>query len=66
MTEQLSTRELQVADFITQGYTYTQIADELCLSPNTVKTYRMNLYQKLKINTRRELFAKFKNLKTVS
>ncbi len=28
-------------------YTLNAIADELCLSPNTIKTYRTNLYRKL-------------------
>jgi DNA-binding NarL/FixJ family response regulator len=54
---QLSVRELEVAGLIMRGFTYTQIAEELHLSPNTVKTYRLNLYLKLEIHTRRELFA---------
>jgi flagellar basal body-associated protein FliL len=37
----------------TQTETYTQIADELNLSPNTIKTYRTSLYLKLGINSRR-------------
>ena len=57
MSQQLSARELQVANLIMQGLSYTEIGEELALSPNTVKTHRMNLYLKLGINSRRELFA---------
>ena len=55
--ERLTAREVQVADLTMQGLSYTEIADELELSPNTIKTYRQSLYAKLGINSRRELFA---------
>ena len=57
MTNTLTQRECQVADLMMQGLSYTQIADELEISPNTVKTHRMLLYSKLGINSKRELFA---------
>jgi DNA-binding CsgD family transcriptional regulator len=56
----LSLRELQVAALIRRGFTYTQIADELCISPNTVKTHWLSIYSKLGITSRRELFAIYK------
>ena len=56
-TEHLTAREIQVAELTMQGLSYTEIADELELSPNTIKTYRQSLYAKLGINSRRELFA---------
>ena len=53
----LTPREQQVADLMMQGLSYTEIADELNLSPNTIKTHRMYLYSRLGINSKRELFA---------
>jgi DNA-binding CsgD family transcriptional regulator len=56
----LSAREQEVAGLIMQGFTYTQIGEELCISPNTVKSHWTRIYTKLGINTRRELFTTLK------
>jgi len=53
----LSTRELQVAELTLKGFSYTEIGEELELSPNTIKAYRKSLYSKLDINSKRQLFA---------
>lgn len=45
--ETLTTRELQVADLIHQGYIEKEIADRLFLSPGTVHSYKKRLFQKL-------------------
>jgi DNA-binding CsgD family transcriptional regulator len=58
--KQLTAREQEVAGLIMQGFTYTQIGKELCISPNTVKTHWTRIYTKLGINTRRELFTTLK------
>ena len=55
----LSEQELRVAGLVLRGYTYTGIADALNIRPNTVKTHQKNIYFKLDINTKRELFAIF-------
>ncbi|MEW6511184.1 MAG: response regulator transcription factor [Bacteroidota bacterium] len=47
---QLTRRELQVLQYIAQGYTNRQIADALFLSFRTVNTHRANLMQKLDIH----------------
>jgi len=60
LTKPLTLRERQVADLILQGLSYTEIAKELEISPNTIKTHRMLLYSKLEINSKRELFALMK------
>ena len=52
----LSSKELRVAELTLRGYTYTEIADVLELQPNTVKWHQKNLYSKLHINSKRELF----------
>jgi len=53
----LTARELQVSDLITQGLSYTEIGEELTLSPHTVKTHYRSIYRKLGIHSKRELFA---------
>ena len=45
--EKLSARELQVLIFIGKGKTVNQVADELHLSADTVRTYRARILQKL-------------------
>jgi len=59
--EPLTARELQVSDLITNGLSYTEIGEELALSPHTVKTHYRSIYRKLGIHSRRELFALKKN-----
>jgi len=58
----LTSRELQVSDLITNGLSYTEIGEELMLSPYTVKTHYRSIYQKLGIHSKRELFALKKNI----
>jgi len=53
----LTVRELQVSDLITNGLSYTEIGEELMLSPHTVKTHYRSIYRKLGIHSKRELFA---------
>ena len=55
--DRLTNKELQVAELSLQGYSYTEIAGALELQPNTVKWHQKNLYSKLQINSKRELFA---------
>lgn len=55
----LSPREKQVALLLLQGMTLRQIAPELKLTPATVATYSKNIYKKLGINSRSELFLRF-------
>ena len=53
--ETLSTRELQVFEFIGRGLTTKGIAAKLSLSPKTVETYRENIKQKLNLANATEL-----------
>jgi DNA-binding NarL/FixJ family response regulator len=48
----LSERETEVLVLVAQGLTNRQIADELYLSPETVKTYVSRLYAKLGVSNR--------------
>lgn len=46
----LSPREMEVLQLIVEGHAYADIAERLALSPDTVKTYRSRIMQKLGIN----------------
>lgn len=45
--ESLSQRELQVMMHVGKGLKNKEIADQMCLSPKTISTYRHRLYDKL-------------------
>lgn len=46
----LSKREIEIVCMIVEGLSYTQIADQLCLSSHTVTTHRKNIMAKLGVN----------------
>ena len=58
-TENLSEREQQVLDLLSQGLIYKEIADKLGISYETVHTYIRRVYEKLQVRTRTEAVAKF-------
>ncbi len=53
--ETLSERELQVMLMITKGAKVQVIADQLCLSPKTVNSYRYRIFEKLSVQNDVEL-----------
>ena len=57
--EQLSGRESQVLTLLAKGSIYKEIADQLKISENTVRTYVKRIYEKLHVHSRREAVAKF-------
>lgn len=54
----ISEREKEVIDQLILGYLNKEIADRLYISTNTVKTHIKNIYRKIGISSREELFAK--------
>jgi len=52
LIENLSERELEVLKLISQGFTAPEIAENLFLSLNTIKTHIKNIYSKLGVNKR--------------
>ena len=58
-TENLSEREQQVLDCLSQGLMYKEIAEKLGISYETVHTYIRRIYEKLQVRTRTEAVAKF-------
>jgi two-component system nitrate/nitrite response regulator NarL len=54
---QLSGRDRQLLELAADGLTTAEIAERLCLSPNTVKTYWQRLYEKLGARDRASALA---------
>ena len=58
-TENLSEREREVLDCLSQGLISKEIAAKLGISYETVHTYIRRIYEKLQVRTRSEAVAKF-------
>ena len=58
-TDDLSPREREVLDCLSQGFLYKEIAEKLGISYETVHTYIRRIYEKLQVRTRTEAVAKF-------
>jgi len=58
-TENLSQREQEVLDCLSQGFLYKEIAEKLGIGYETVHTYIRRIYEKLQVRTRTEAVAKF-------
>jgi len=56
----LSGRELDVLGLLSKGLTNRIIANDLFISPSTVKTHTLNIYQKLEAGNRTEAIVKAK------
>jgi LuxR family maltose regulon positive regulatory protein len=56
--DELSEAELRILDRLAQGMSLGAVAQELWLSPNTVKTHRRSIYRKLGVTTRTELLER--------
>jgi DNA-binding NarL/FixJ family response regulator len=59
-SERLSEREAQVLAALAKGLLYKEIAIQLKISENTVRTYIKRIYEKLHVNSRTEAVAKFR------
>ena len=57
----LTKQEVTIKELIINGKTNKEIANELHISLNTVKTHISNIYQKLNISNRKDLILNFKN-----
>jgi ATP/maltotriose-dependent transcriptional regulator MalT len=48
----LTTREVEVLRFMAQGWTNTQIAEQLVISPRTVNSHLTSIYRKIQVSSR--------------
>lgn len=53
----ISSREQEIIGLLVEGKTNREIADRLCISLNTVKTHVKNIYSKLEVTNRVQLFS---------
>jgi len=61
----LSAREYEVLQAMTQGKSNAEIADHLFLTVSTIKTHASNLYTKLDVKSRTQAIEKAKRLKII-
>lgn len=57
--EALSTREREVLDRLVKGYLYKEIADQMNLGYDTVRTYVRRIYEKLHVHSRAQVMARY-------
>lgn len=55
----LSPREQTVLECLAKGLTYKQIAGQLQISIDTIRTYLRRIYEKLHVQSRTEAVAKY-------
>lgn len=57
-TENLSNREREVLDLLSQGFVYKEIGDKLNIGMETVRTYVKNICNKMQVRSRLEAVAR--------
>jgi DNA-binding CsgD family transcriptional regulator len=57
-TQPLTLREVEVLEYLNEGYTNKEISEKLFISLNTVKSHIKNIYIKVNVNKRIDLKAK--------
>jgi LuxR family maltose regulon positive regulatory protein len=62
LVEPLSERELEVLVLMTAGLKYKEVAEQLFISLNTVRSHTRNVYSKLNVNNRTQAIARAKEL----
>jgi LuxR family maltose regulon positive regulatory protein len=66
LVEPLSEREIEVLALLAQGLTNREIAQQLYLSPNTVRVHTHHIYGKLSVSNRTQAAAKGRALGLLS
>jgi len=56
--QELSRREQEILEQLRKGFRYKEIADQLFLSIDTVRTHVRNIYEKLQVNSRVDALKK--------
>ena len=65
LMEQISEREIEVLNYLQGNLTTPEIADEMVLSVNTIRTHIKNIYQKLAVHKRSEAVRRAKELNLI-
>lgn len=60
---ELTEREKEILELLSQGLLYKEIADKKCISIDTVKKHVGNIYRKLHVNNKVEAINKFNHFK---
>ena len=63
---EFSKREIEVLLFLCHGYTNKEIAEQLIITTNTVKSHLKNIYGKLGVSNRTQAAAEAKMLNIIS
>lgn len=63
--ENLTEREITIASYAAKGWSVRQIADEMCLSPETIKWYRKRMLKTVGAANFAELVAMLKDEKLI-
>jgi DNA-binding NarL/FixJ family response regulator len=58
LMETFTTREQEILNALAKGYSYKEIADNLLISIETVRTYLRNIYEKLQVHSKVEALNK--------
>ena len=66
IVESLTDRELEVLDLLGQRLYNKEIAEQLAVTPETIKTHLSNIYQKLNVTDRRQAVTKARELGILS
>lgn len=61
--DELTEREKEILELLSQGLLYKEIADKKCISIDTVKKHVGNIYRKLHVNNKVEAINKFNHFK---
>ena len=61
----VSDREIEVLSLLADGQTNKEMARNLDISPNTIKTHLSNLYTKLEVERRTQAIQKAKSLRLI-
>jgi LuxR family maltose regulon positive regulatory protein len=60
----LTPKEMELMELVASGMQNKQIADQLCLSDSTIKTYLYRIYQKLEVKNRSSAIRKIQHLQS--